>query len=309
MRPIGAIHKAVFPVGGFGTELLPATKAAPKELLPVVDKPLIHYAVEEALRAGVRQMIFVTSRTKRAIEDHFDKAYELESELARQHRDDLLAELRRLFPPDVTYQFVRQPEPRGLGHAIACAQVLVGGEPFLVIISDELLDAPVPAALQLVNAFRRWGEPLVGTAVAADGSSPAAWVEGVDIGPRMSRVTRIRGAAAPSAAPVAGRFVLGPRIFDFLKTTPPRASGEVELTDALASMLATEPVLARDVEGVRFDCGAKLGYLAATLHFGLRHPALGEAFAALVHAVAAERIPSARAAGHRPRPTLYAAND
>ncbi len=233
----GPVRKAVFPVGGYGTGILPATKAMPKELLAVVDKPLIHYAVEEALRAGMRQMIFVTHRNKRAIEDHFDKAYELESALVMQNRYELLAELRQLFPRDVTYLFVRQAEPFGLGHALTCARVLLGDEPFLVIVPDELVDAPIPAAVQVLDTFRRWGQLAIATLPPGEGAPVHASVDSVRMAPRVARVTRIYGPSEAGAgtAPMAGRFVLTAPVFDYLATTPPRDSGEIELADALAA--------------------------------------------------------------------------
>jgi UTP--glucose-1-phosphate uridylyltransferase len=304
----GQVNKAVFPIGGYGTGILPATKATPKELLAVVDKPLIHYAVEEALRAGMRQMIFVTHRNKRAIEDHFDKAYELESALVLHNRYELLAELRQLFPRDVTYLFVRQAEPFGLGHALTCARVLLGDEPFLVILPDELVDAPMPAAAQVLDTFTRWGQPTIATLPPGEGCVQAA-VDGVRMAPRVARVTRVYGPAdaGAGAAPVAGRFVLTPAVFDYLATTPPRDSGEVELADALAAMLAAHPIVARELEGEHFDCGTRLGYLAATVHFGLRHPVVGQQFAAIVRAAATHDAPaSARRPPIAPR---VAAND
>ena len=306
----GQVRKAVFPVGGYGTGILPATKATPKELLAVVDKPLIHYAVEEALRAGMRQMIFVTHRNKRAIEDHFDKAYELESALVMQNRYELLAELRHLFPRDVTYLFVRQAEPFGLGHALTCARVLLGDEPFLVIVPDELVDAPMPAAVQVLDTFRRWGQLAIATLPPGEGAPVHASVDSVRLAPRVARVTRIYGPSEASAgtAPMAGRFVLTAPVFDYLATTPPRDSGEIELADALAAMLAAHPILARELEGERFDCGSRLGYLAATLHFGLRHPVVGQQFATIVRSAAATHgaMTPARRAPTEPR---VAAND
>jgi UTP--glucose-1-phosphate uridylyltransferase len=303
------VRKAVFPVGGYGTGILPATKAAPKELLAVVDKPLIQYAVEEALGAGVRQMIFVTHRSKRGIEDHFDKAYELESALALQNRYELLAELRQLFPPDVTYLFVRQAGPLGLGNALSCARVLVGDDPCLVIVPDELVDAPTPAAAQIVDAFARFGRATIATLGSGEGEGGRAYVESVRMAPRIARVTRIAPAAetGPGAAALVGRFVLPPVVFDYLATTPPRANGEIELTDALAAMLAQHPILARDLEGERFDCGTRLGYLAATLHFGLRHPTVGEQFSDLVRAAAGASATTPDR--NRPPIALRAAND
>jgi UTP--glucose-1-phosphate uridylyltransferase len=304
------VGRAVFPVGGYGTGILPATKVTPKELLSVVDKPMIQYAVEEALRAGVRQMIFVTHRSKRAIEDHFDKAYELESALTVQNRYELLAELRRLFPPDVSYMFVRQPEPLGLGHAIACARVLVADQPFLVVIPDELFDGPTPAAAQVLAAFGRSREPVLAT-MPAGAERAHAYVETRDPTPHFTRVHRIHGpsvAAPATAAPVAGRFVLTPAVLDYLATTPPRPSGEVELADALSAFLATHPVVARELDGERFDCGSRLGYLAATLHFGLRHATVGAEFATLVQRAAA-RPAVAPVPARRPPTALRAAND
>jgi UTP--glucose-1-phosphate uridylyltransferase len=310
MKLQNPVRKAVFPVGGYGTGILPATKATPKELLTVVDKPLIHYAVEEALRAGTRQMIFVTHRSKRAIEDHFDKAYELEGALALQNRYELLAELRHAFPPDVTYLFVRQSEPLGLGHALSCARVLVADEPFLVIVPDELLDAPTPAAVQLVNAFRRCGHPTLGALPQGGGDGVHAYVESVRMAQGVGRVTRLHAPAERviGAAPVAGRFVLTPAVFDYLATTPPRANGEIELADALAAMLTAHPLVACELDGERFDCGSRLGYLAATVHFGLRHPVVGEKFASIVRAAAATRGATVTPA-RRPPAALRVATD
>jgi UTP--glucose-1-phosphate uridylyltransferase len=285
------IRKAVFPVGGLGTSVLPATKAAPKEMLVVVDKPLIHYAVEEAVRAGIRQLILVTNRSKRAIEDHFDKAYELESALALHNRYELLSELRRLFPADVTFQFVRQQAPLGIGHAILCARPLVNDDPFLVIVPDELVDAAVPGALQVVDAYTRFGTTVVGVSVKSGASADAVGcLQGAPSGHGAYRLISKPGRSerqVPIA--LAGRFVLEPEIFDFLATTAPGPDGEVNLCDALQSFGATHRVIARELEGVRFDCGSKLGYLAAILHFGMRHPAIGESFAAMVRAAAGER--------------------
>lgn len=299
-----SVRRAVLPVGGLGTGILPATKATPKELLAVVDKPLIQYAVEEVVRAGVRQLVVVTNRGKRAIEDHFDKAYELESALALHNRYELLSELRRLFPADVTLQFVRQAEPLGLGHALGCARVFLDDEPFLVVVPDELIDAPLPPAAQVVDAFDRLGRSVVGVLPAAEAQTePPGELAGVPFSPGLFRLSPPRGTANQRAVPLApaGRYVLTPEIFDYLDTTPPRRSGEVELVDALAAHAAGHPVIGREVEGKRFDCGTKLGYLGAILHFGLRHPAVGESFGAMVSAAAAERPVPARpaAAGAR----------
>jgi UTP--glucose-1-phosphate uridylyltransferase len=283
-----SVRRAVFPVGGLGTGILPATKAAPKELLAVVDKPLIHYAVEEVLRAGVRQVIIITSRGKRAIEDHFDKAYELESALALHNRYELLSELRSLFPADVTFQFVRQSEPLGIGHALGCARVFLGDEPFVVVVPDELIDGALPAATQVIDTFNRLGRPIIGVAPAGQA---LAELSGVPFSPGLYRLNPPAGTAHQPAAPLAlvGRHVLTPQVFEFLATTPPRSHGEVELVDALAAYAANHALIGRELEGKRFDCGTKLGYLAAILHFGVRHPAVGEAFAAMVRDAAGER--------------------
>jgi UTP--glucose-1-phosphate uridylyltransferase len=286
-----SVRRAVFPVGGLGTGILPATKAAPKELLAVVDKPLIHYAVEEVLRTGIRQLIIITSRGKRAIEDHFDKAYELESALALHNRYELLSELRRLFPADVTFQFVRQSEPLGIGHALGCARVFLGDEPFLVVVPDELIDAPRPPSRQVIDDFERFERPIVGVVPAAAANADLA---GVPFAPGLFRLAPSAGATGGPAVPLAlaGRLVLTPEIFDFLATTPPRAHGEIELADALLALAANQPLMARALEGKRFDCGTKLGYLGAILHFGLRHPTVGESFAAMVRAAADEAPPA-----------------
>jgi UTP--glucose-1-phosphate uridylyltransferase len=284
------IRKAVFPVAGLGTNLLPATKAAPKELLPVVDKPLIHYAVDEALAAGAREMILVTGRSKRPIEDHFDKAYELETVLALQKRHELLAQMRSLFPRDVTFAFVRQSDQLGLSHAIACARPLVGHDPFLVIVPDELADGPVQPAVQLVEAYARTGTPVLG--VGAPGTEAEAGarghVAGSPAGARTMRVTRATAERGRDTLPLSGRYVFTADVFAHLKAAPRRRDGEHGIVDALRTLLADRPVHAFELEGVRFDCGSKLGYLAATLHFGLRHPVLGRAFADVVRSAKQE---------------------
>ena len=289
-----SVRRAVFPVGGLGTGILPATKAAPKELLAVVDKPLIHYAVEEVVRAGIRQLIIITSRGKRAIEDHFDKAYELESALALHNRYELLSELRRLFPADMTFQFVRQSQPLGIGNAIGCARVFLADEPFLVVVPDELIDSPLPAAAQVIDAFDRFQRPVAGVLPAA-GTGSAGELSGVPFSPGLYRLDPAPGAVQRRSTPLvlAGRCVLTPEVFDFLDTTPPRPHGEVELADALLAFAASNPLIGRELEGERFDCGTKLGYLGAILHYGLRHPTIGESFAGMVRAAAAEP-PAAR---------------
>jgi UTP--glucose-1-phosphate uridylyltransferase len=296
------VRKAVFPVAGLGTGILPATKAAPKELLTVVDKPLIHYAVEEAGAAGIHEMILVTSRNKRAIEDHFDKAYELEAVLALQKRYELLGELRRLFPADISYACVRQQEALGLGHAIMCARTLIGNEPFAVILPDELIDAPRSALAQLLDAFGRSRQSVLGV-YRPNGhpGTPHGFVHGVAAGRSTFRVTGTRSGVDGDASTLAlaGRFIFTPDIFDQLAALKPNAQGEIDLVDAVGGLLDKQPVLARELDGERFDCGTKLGYLAATLHYGLHHPQLGAQFAELVRAAGEASLEADTPAGAR----------
>jgi UTP--glucose-1-phosphate uridylyltransferase len=282
---MGRIKKAVFPVAGFGSRFLPATKASPKEMMPVVDKPLIQYAVEEAVAAGITDLVFITGRHKRAIEDHFDKAYEIESELANRGKKDMLKLVRDIIPRDVSCIYIRQPEQLGLGHAVQCARPVLKDEPFAVILADDLIDAATPAMRQLVDVFDREGASVLGVQeVARDQTASYGIVIAESIGPRLELVKGIVEKPPPAAAPsnlaVIGRYVLTPAIFDHLARIRPGAGGEVQLTDAIASLLAEERVLAYRFEGVRYDCGSKLGYLQATVALGTRHPEVGGAFAA-----------------------------
>jgi UTP--glucose-1-phosphate uridylyltransferase len=281
------ITKAVFPVAGMGTRFLPATKASPKEMLPVVDKPLIQYAVEEAAAAGITDMIFITGRNKRAIEDHFDKAYELETELALRHKTDLLQQVQGATPPGINCIFIRQSEALGLGHAVLCAAPVVGDEPFAVLLADDLIDAQKPVMQQMTELAQRENCSVIGvmTVPAADVGSWGI----VETGPASGRMARIsaivekpKAGTTSSTLAVVGRYVLTPRIFDHLRAMPPGAGGEIQLTDAIARLLADEPVLAYTFEGRRYDCGRKLGYLEATVDFGLKHPDLAEDFAAFL---------------------------
>jgi UTP--glucose-1-phosphate uridylyltransferase len=274
-------------VAGFGTRFLPATKASPKEMLPVVDKPLIQYAVEEAAAAGITDMIFITGRNKRAIEDHFDKAYELETELALRNKAELLVQVQGATPPGINCIFIRQSEALGLGHAVLCAAPVVGDEPFAVLLADDLIDARVPVMRQMTELAQREGRSVIGvmTVPAADIGSWGI----VETGPadgRTAPISRIvekpRPGTSPSTLAVVGRYVLTPRIFHHLRTMPPGAGGEIQLTDAIARLLTDEPVLAYTFEGRRYDCGRKLGYLEATVDFGLKHPELAEDFAAFL---------------------------
>lgn len=284
------IRKAVFPVAGLGTRFLPATKASPKEMLPVVDKPLIQYAAEEAEQAGVDQLIFITGRHKRSIEDHFDKAFELEASLEGAGKTELLRIVQNVMPNTVGCVYVRQAEARGLGHAVLCAKGVVGEEPFFVILADDLIrceDKGVCAQMAAVYA-RHECSVLSVQEVPHEDTRQYGIVE-VEPGPGGSmRVVSIVEKPAPEDAPsnlaVVGRYLLTPRIFDLLEQTDQGAGGEIQLTDGIAALLEYETVIAHPFEGKRYDCGSKLGYLEATVEYGLTHPELGEQFAAYLRA-------------------------
>ena len=279
------LRKAVFPVAGFGSRFLPVTKASPKEMLPIVDKPLIQYAVEEAAAAGITDMIFVTGRNKRAIEDHFDKAYELETELERKGKDVLLDEVRSVLPEGVRCIYIRQPEPLGLGHAVLCAQPVIGNDPFAVVLADDLMDSDPPALVRMAQIFEREGSSLLGVEEVPRDQTQSYGIVTVD--KAQAEFTRIhsvvekpRPAEAPSTLAVIGRYVLTPRIFHHLERVTPGAGGEIQLTDAIAALLAEEQVLACRFQGARYDCGSKLGYLQAMVAFGRKHPEVGPSFEA-----------------------------
>jgi UTP--glucose-1-phosphate uridylyltransferase len=281
------IRKAVLPVAGLGTRFLPATKSSPKEMLPVVDKPLVQYAVEEAVDAGIDEIVFVTSRSKRAIEDHFDGCAELEQVLQSQGKHETLSSLRRLLPPHVRYVYVRQPEARGLGHAIGCARALIGDEPFAVILPDDLMDAQPGVLRQMLAQHEATGASIVAVqSVPAEEVSRYGIVrclEGIGrLLPLTGIVEKPDPAQAPSRLAAVGRYVLTPGLFDCLERIVPGKNGEYQLTDAIAQLCAEDPVYAYRFIGRRFDCGSKLGYLAATIHFALRHPELGEPFRRLL---------------------------
>jgi len=278
------ITKAVFPVAGLGSRFLPATKASPKEMMPIVDKPLIQYAVEEAIAAGITEMVFVTGRNKRAIEDHFDKACELESALEMRGKARLLDTIRGVLPKRVNCIFVRQAEPLGLGHAILCAKPVVGREPFAVVLADDLIDAQPCVLAQMIAEYQHHRRSIIGVQnVERDETDQYGIVScGVRFGPAF-QITNIvekpRPAEAPSTLGVVGRYILRPAIFDHLETVTHGAGGEIQLTDAIATLLLEEPVLAYQFNGVRYDCGSKLGYLKAMLAYGLVHPEVGADFA------------------------------
>ncbi len=271
------VTKAVFPVAGLGTRFLPATKASPKEMLPIVDKPLIQYAVEEAIEAGITELIFVTGRGKRAIEDHFDKSYEIEAELEARNKTQLLDMVRNIKPANVDCFYVRQATALGLGHAVLCAEKLVGDSPFAVILADDLLYAPQPVTKQLVGVFNHYHSSVVGVETIKRAQSASyGVVDGRLWGDNVIKLLGIVEKPAPADAPsnfgVVGRYVLMPTIFEHIRALRPGAGGELQLTDALQSLLAEEQVLAYRYAGERFDCGSKLGYLKATVEFALRHP-------------------------------------
>lgn len=286
MKKVTKINKAVFPVAGLGTRFLPATKAQPKEMLPVVDKPLIQYAVEEAYEAGIRHMIFVTGRSKRAIEDHFDTAYELEHELEASGKQDLLELVRSLQPADMDCSYVRQPRSLGLGHAVLCAQPLVGDEPFAVLLADDLMCGPDngPGVLsQMVETFLANRACLLAVQeVPREHVSRYGIVSGERKGERLIKVDRMvekpSADAAPSTMAVAGRYILTPAVFEHIRAQGQGAGGEIQLTDAIAQLTQTEGVHAYEYQGKRYDCGSKQGFLEATVEFALKHPEMGPGF-------------------------------
>ena len=288
------VRFAVFPVAGRGTRFLPATKASPKEMLPIVDKPLIQYAAEEALSAGARQLVFITGRSKRAIEDHFDSDPELESALESQGKKNVAEALRSILPSDATCIYIRQPAPLGLGHAVLCAQPVVGTEPFFVHLADDLIDARQPVLAQMRDRYLQSGGSLVGVQQVARSETGRYGIVATDEpAGDMTRVRRIvekpKPAAAPSDLAVVGRYLLSGSIFAKLRTIGQGAGGEIQLTDGIAALMAEEPVYAYRFEGKRYDCGNKLGYLEATVEYGIRHPELGDQFAKYLDAYVAGR--------------------
>ena len=279
------IKKAVFPVAGMGTRFLPATKATPKEMLPIVDKPLIQYAVEEAMAAGITELVFVTSGSKRAIENHFDRNYELENQLRKQEKFDLLEIVKAVVPKGISYIYVRQPQALGLGHAVLCARPVVGNEPFAVILADDLIDGGDCGGClsQMVDLFGREGCSLLGVEEVDPAETHKYGIVSPELlRDRLSRVRDIVEKPTPEAAPstlaVVGRYILTPRIFDYLATVGTGAGGEIQLTDAIAGLLQDEQILAYQFGGTRYDCGSKLGYLKATVEFALKHPKLQDPF-------------------------------
>jgi UTP--glucose-1-phosphate uridylyltransferase len=277
------IKKAIFPVAGLGTRFLPATKAQPKEMLPVVDKPLIQYAVEEAYAAGVREMIFVTGRHKRPIEDHFDLTYELEVALEQAGKDELLQVVRSVKPDDMECVYVRQAQALGLGHAVLCGRRLVGDEPFAVLLADDLMVGQPPVLAQMVEQYKEWRASILAVQeVPPEHTRRYGIVAGTAVNERLVDVSRIVEKPAPEQAPsnlgVAGRYILTAGVFDEIVRQPRGVGGEIQLTDGIAGLLRREKVFAYRYEGNRYDCGSKEGFLQANVELALQHPSLGAGF-------------------------------
>lgn len=289
------VTKAVFPVAGMGTRFLPATKASPKEMLPIVDKPLIQYAVEEAVSAGITDLIFITGRTKRAIADHFDKAYELETELEARGKHQMLEIVRGIIPSHVSCIFIRQVEALGLGHAVLCAKSVIGDDPFAVILADDLIDGKPPVMKQMIDVFSYYQCSVLGVQNVAPHETGQYGIVNVQpLSEKLHKISAIvekpKPADAPSTLGVVGRYILTGRIFHHLQNISAGAGGEIQLTDAIAALLSEQQVLAYEFEGKRYDCGSKLGYLKATVEYALRHPEVNEDFKAYLGSICVETL-------------------
>jgi len=287
------VTKAVFPVAGLGTRFLPATKANPKEMLPIIDKPLIQYAVEEAIEAGITDMIFIIGRNKRAIPDHFDMAYELETELELNGKTELLKIVQNIIPKHINCIYLRQAQALGLGHAVKLAQPVVNDEPFAVLLADDLLDAEVSVIKQMVDVYQQHQCSVLGVQdVPREQTKSYGIVATKPVSERLEQVTAIvekpKPENAPSTLGVVGRYILTPRIFHYLNHIQPGAGGEIQLTDAISALLAEQQILAYRYDGVRYDCGSKQGYLEATVRLGLRHPECGPSLKALMQKIVNE---------------------
>jgi UTP--glucose-1-phosphate uridylyltransferase len=296
-----SVRKAVFPVAGLGTRFLPATKANPKEMLPIVDKPLIQYAAEEAVSAGITELIFVTGRNKRSIPDHFDKAYELEAELAAKKKDRMLEMVRKIVPPEVSCIYIRQSEALGLGHAVLCAKPVVRDEPFAVLLADDLIVNSGKSCLaQMVEIYSEHLNSVVALEeVPKEETHRYGIVDARELRPGLSRVESIVEKPAPGDAPsnlaVVGRYILNPLIIEKLEQTGKGAGGEIQLTDAIADLLKVQQVLGWKFQGKRYDCGSKLGYLQANVECALQHPEVGADFRAYLSSLdLGEAVPSAK---------------
>ena len=290
-RPL--IETAVFPVAGRGTRFLPATKASPKEMLPVVDKPLIQYAVEEALAAGARRLVFITGASKRAIEDHFDSDLELENMLKSQGKSDLVKQLHSVLPSYATCIYIRQPAPLGLGHAVLCAKPAVGNEPFFVHLADDLIDAEQACLAQMAAVYEAKRASVIGCEVVPRKETDKYGIVEVEAAGVTARIRSIvekpKPAAAPSNLAVVGRYLLSPAIFEHLERIGRGAGGEIQLTDGIARLLQEEAVYAHRFTGTRYDCGSKLGYLEATVAYALKHPQFGGEFRKYLRKVATQK--------------------
>jgi UTP--glucose-1-phosphate uridylyltransferase len=289
------IKTAVFPVAGRGTRFLPVTKASPKEMLPIVDKPLIQYAAEEALAAGAEKLVFITGSAKRAIEDHFDTNQELEAELEAQGKHDLLDAVRGIVPSYASCIYIRQPAPLGLGHAVLCSRPAVGDEPFYIHLADDLIDGDEACLKQMARVFEQRGASVLGVETIEPAETDKYGIVAVEkIDERLSLVKRIvekpKPADAPSNLAVVGRYLVTPAVYDKLATIGRGAGGEIQLTDGIAALMNDEAVYAYAFEGRRFDCGSKLGYLEATVEFGLKHENLGDQFANYLARLVATRL-------------------
>jgi UTP--glucose-1-phosphate uridylyltransferase len=286
MHKSSTVKNAVFPVAGRGTRFLPATKASPKEMLPIVDKPLIQYAVDEALSAGADTLVFITGSSKRAIEDHFDSNPELEHVLQSQGKQELLDALHGILPSWASCVYIRQPAPLGLGHAVLCARPVVGNAPFMVHLADDLIDAKVPCLKQMVDVFQTHGGSVLGVQNVPTKDTDKYGIVSLEstVAPRVGKMSHIvekpKPAQAPSNLAVVGRYLLTASLFDDLAKIGKGAGGEIQLTDGIAQLMRREAVYAYEFEGTRYDCGSKLGYLQATVEYGVKHPSLGPAFAA-----------------------------
>ncbi len=288
-----AVKTVVFPVAGRGTRFLPVTKASPKEMLPIVDKPLIQYAVDEALAAGAETLVFITGSSKRAIEDHFDTNVELETTLQAQGKQDLLDTLRGILPSWATCVYIRQPAPLGLGHAVLCARPVVGDAPFMVHLADDLIDAPSPCLKQMVDVFHAHGGSVLGVQNVPAQHTDKYGIVSLErkVSARVGKLSHIvekpKPANAPSNLAVVGRYLLAGSIFEDLARIGAGAGGEIQLTDGIARLMLRQPVYSYEFEGKRYDCGNKLGYLQATVEYGLKHPSLGTDFKAYLKEFAA----------------------
>ena len=276
------VRKAIIPAAGLGTRFLPATKAQPKEMLPIVDKPTIQYIIEEAVASGIEEILIITGRNKKCIEDHFDKSVELEMELEKNHKDELL-EIVRGISDMVDIHYIRQKEPRGLGHAILCARAFVGNEPFAVLLGDDVVDSEVPCLKQLMDCYKEYKTSILGVqTVAKEDVNKYGIVDGIHIEDRVYKVKKLVEKPAveesPSNVAILGRYIITPQIFDILKNTAPGKGGEIQLTDALQTLIESEAMYAYNFEGRRYDVGDKLGFLQATVEFALKRDELRDPF-------------------------------